>query len=74
MPIINRAELAQALGGMPYPARRWQTVAWADWNCASGQVREALRNLPDRMYADLGELIDLIAQIERRADSITGLE
>lgn len=71
MSIINGAELAHALAGMPYPARRWQTVAWADYNCASSQLREALRHLPDRTYVSLNQLIDTITAIERRAAEIS---
>jgi hypothetical protein len=70
--IISEAELVHALTGMPYPAHRWQLVAWADYNCASSQVREALRHLPDRTYASLSQLIDTIAAIERRAAAISG--
>ena len=58
MVIICREQLDHALAGMPWPARRWQTAAWADFNCASGQVREALRHLPDKTYANIGDLRD----------------
>jgi hypothetical protein len=69
MTIISREELDHALAGMPWPARRWQTAAWADFNCASGQLREALRHLPDKTYAHIGDLINTIAAIERRAEA-----
>jgi hypothetical protein len=69
MMIISRDQLDHALVGMPWPARRWQTAAWADFNCASGQVREALRNLPDNTYANIGDLRDTIAAIEQRAEA-----
>jgi hypothetical protein len=69
--IMSEFELAHALNGMPYPARRWQLVAWADYNCASSQVREALRHLPDRAYASPKQLTDTIGAIEYRAAQVT---
>jgi hypothetical protein len=42
--------LDYALAGMAYPARYWQILAWADYNCASGKLRKALWQLPDRTY------------------------
>lgn len=69
--IMSELELAHALTGMPYPARRWQLVAWADYNCASSQVREALRHLPDRTYASPKQLTDTIGAVERRAAQVT---
>jgi hypothetical protein len=43
---INGGQLTHALAGMPYPARRWQTITWAEYNCASEQLLKALRYLP----------------------------
>ena len=43
--IISEDQVAHALTGMPYPARRWQAIAWADFNCASDRVREALQRV-----------------------------
>jgi hypothetical protein len=50
---------------MVYPARRWQTIAWADFNCTSEQVRNALRGLPELTYADFDEVVDTLRAIER---------
>ena len=69
MPIIGPDQLDNALAGMPWPARRWQTVAWADFNRASAQLREVLRHLPDNTYANVDELINTMAAIEQRADA-----
>jgi hypothetical protein len=63
--IISGSQLAHALAGMPYPARRWQTLTWADFNCASDQVRDALRRLPDKTYSTPRELLEALAAIER---------
>lgn len=70
MTLLSTDQLLHALTGMPYPARRWQMAAWADHNCASGEVREALRHLPDREYASFDELINLVEAVERRAATV----
>lgn len=70
MTLLETDQLQHALAGMAYPARRWQMVTWADHNCASGEVREALRHLPDRRYASFDELISLVAAVERRAAAV----
>jgi hypothetical protein len=33
-----RERLAAALAGMPYPARTWQIIAWADYNAVSADA------------------------------------
>lgn len=71
---IAEEQLAHALAGMVYPARRWQTIAWADFNCTSDQIREALRELPERTYADFGEVVDALRAIEQvGADTRAGI-
>jgi hypothetical protein len=57
---INGNQLTHALGGMPYPARRWQTVTWAEYNCASEEVLEALRYLPNKIYSSIYEIMDAL--------------
>lgn len=42
--------LDYVLAGMAYPARYWQILAWADYNCAGSKLRKALWQLPDRTY------------------------
>lgn len=59
-------QLSSALEGVPFPARRWQLAAWADWNCASSEMREALRHVPDKLYAAPEELADLFDEVDRR--------
>ena len=66
MVTISGELLAHALAGMPFPARRWQTMAWAEFNCASEQVREALRYMPDRNYTTLSEIVETLTAIEQR--------
>jgi hypothetical protein len=63
--IINEEELAHALTGMVYPARRWQTIAWADFNCTSEHVRNALRELPELTYADFREVVEILRAIDQ---------
>ena len=66
MAIISGEQLTHALAGMPFPARRWQTMAWADFNCASKQTREALRHIPVKMYTTICEIMETLAEIEQR--------
>ena len=72
MAIIGEEQLAHALTGMPYPARRWQ-IAWADFNCASDQVRAALQRLPELTYTHLDDVLDTLRTIERRDATIQPL-
>lgn len=66
MATISGEQLEHALAGKPLPARRWQTVAWAEFNCASEQVLEALRHMPDRTYASIYAIKATLTAIERR--------
>ena len=70
MSLFDTHQLSYALAGMPYPARRWQMVTWADFNCASSVVREALHHLPDQEYTSPQALRQTIAEIERRAAAV----
>jgi hypothetical protein len=70
--VFTDTELARALSGMPYPARRQQLVAWAELNCAPAALREALNHLPDETFDDRGQLKALFAGVEHRARQITG--
>ena len=72
MAIISGEHLAHALAGMSFPARQWQAVAWADFNCASAQVREVLRHMPDRNYGSAEEILVTLAAIEQRAATLPG--
>lgn len=60
------AELASAVDGVPFPARRWQLVAWADGNCATPALREAPRLVPDRAYVSLADLAEFFDAVEQR--------
>ena len=53
---INEDQLVQALRGMPYPARRWQLLSWADFNGAAWMVIPTVSALPEREYADFEEV------------------
>jgi hypothetical protein len=41
-------------------------VAWADGNCATPEVREALRVVPDRAYVSLADLAAFFEAVEQR--------
>lgn len=64
--MFTAEQLEYACAGVPFPARRWQLVAWADWNCASTELREAFRHLPDQLYTGTDQLLGLFEAIRRR--------
>lgn len=51
------AELANYLDGIHYPTRKEQLVERAQEHGAPEPILEALRNLPDREYHDLADVI-----------------
>ena len=63
--IINEEQLAHALADMVYPARRWQAIAWADFNCTSEQIRNALLELPELTYVSFGEIVETLRAIDQ---------
>jgi hypothetical protein len=52
MPNLQPHNLDYAFAGMAYPATHWQILAWADYNCATSNLRHALWQLPDKTYAN----------------------
>jgi hypothetical protein len=52
MPNLEARNLDYVLAGMTYPARYWQILAWADYNCATSKLRKALWQLPDKTYVN----------------------
>jgi ABC-type transporter Mla subunit MlaD len=67
-PYIN--QIAQALVGMPYPARRWQILAWAEYNGAGSPLRMALLEIPEKSYGSLGEIkANVLPEIMKVVDS-----
>jgi hypothetical protein len=68
--MFSAEQLNVAVDGVSFPARRWQLVAWADWNCASSALREALRHVPDQVYVSPGQLMELFDAAERREASV----
>jgi hypothetical protein len=59
-------DLDYALAGMTYPATCWQVMTWADYNCAPGQTRTALQDLPSKTYPSLAAVITALqARLER---------
>lgn len=72
---INNYQLDHALTGMPYPARRWQLLGWADFNCASRKLRDVLAGVPDRVYKSKRDVVEVIAaagKLREEADSHGG--
>ena len=57
---VNAAQVANALAGMPYPARLWQIVAQAEHNGAAQPVRDALLNIPVRIYAGPADIASAV--------------
>jgi hypothetical protein len=54
----QRHAIVAALAGMRFPARRWQLIAWADYNCASLSTRDLLSRLSEvTIYRDLGHVL-----------------
>jgi hypothetical protein len=71
MVVFSAEQLTVACAGVGLPARRWQLAAWADENCASGEVREALRHIPDRTYTSVDDLAALFAAVAQREKNVT---
>jgi hypothetical protein len=65
--MFDAEQLARACEGVPFPARRWQLTVWAEWNCASSELCEALHHLPDELYTSTGQLVELFEAVRRRA-------
>lgn len=60
-------DINHALAGMAYPARYWQVLAWADYNCANSNIRNALWRLPVKTYRNLAEII---AAFQRQPENV----
>jgi hypothetical protein len=73
MGMFSAEQLARACKGVSFPARRWQLAAWADWNCATGELREALRQLPDQVYISPEQLLGLFDAAAWREAQISEL-
>jgi hypothetical protein len=57
---ITAEQIASALAGMPYPARLWQIVTWAEYNAASLMVMDTLHRLSERTYFRPQEIVDAL--------------
>jgi hypothetical protein len=53
---LNDEQIIVALAGMPYPARLWEIVAWAQFNGAWPAVIDPLFALPDREYVSADDI------------------
>lgn len=53
--------LSGILGGLAFPAPRWQVVTEAEWYGCDGVSRSMLDRLPDRTYASLPDLVAVLA-------------
>jgi hypothetical protein len=57
---VGATHVGSALAGLPYPARLWQIVAQAEHNGAAQSVRDALLNIPARLYAGPADIANAV--------------
>lgn len=60
MTYLNDAQVEGVLTGMPYPARLWKIVAWAEFNGACPAILNPLYTIPDRDYSCAHEIVAAI--------------
>jgi hypothetical protein len=53
-------QVAAVLAGMSYPARRWEIIAWAEYNGASRVMLDALLQIPEHAYSWPHEIADAL--------------
>ena len=53
---VSAAGVAQALGGIDFPAGKDDVVSYAQSHDAPSEVVDALQNLPDREYSSMADL------------------
>ncbi len=62
------ARLRQVLQDVPFPAERWQLVAWADHYGADATTMQELRSLPARQYLSIEHVLHRVADPAGLAD------
>ena len=65
----TRARLRQVLQDVPFPAERWQLVAWADHYGADATTMQELRSLPARQYLSIEHVLHRVADPARQVES-----
>jgi hypothetical protein len=53
---VSAAGIAQALGGIDFPAGKEDVVGYAESHDAPSEVVDALQNIPDREYTSMADL------------------
>jgi hypothetical protein len=51
------------LSGLAYPARKWQVVAWAEFNGASALILEVFHEMPERSYDCLCQVVESLHRL-----------
>lgn len=63
---FTKERIAAAVVGVRYPARKWELLAWADYNGADTEMRRALWALPGGVYRSLAEVAEAVVSTSRR--------
>lgn len=59
-----RAELAEYLEGIHFPAIKQQLLEWAEENGAPEETLDLIRKLPNRQYVSMADVMAGCAEIE----------
>ena len=64
----THTRLRQVLQDVPFPAERWQLVAWADHYGADATTMRELRELPARRYLSVEHVLHRVADPARQME------
>ena len=59
---IDEHQLRHALGGVTYPAQRWELMSWAYYNGSGDTVMPTVSDLPEREYENFEDVCREILQ------------
>jgi hypothetical protein len=57
---LSDEQIEGVLTGMPYPARLWEILAWAEYNGAGPVILNALYTIPEQVYTCVDEIVDAV--------------
>lgn len=57
---LDDEQITGVLAGMPYPARLWAIVAWAEFNGAWPAALDPLYAIPDREYSGPDDILQAV--------------
>lgn len=57
---LSDGQIEGVLIGMPYPARLWEILTWAEYNGAGPVILNALHTLPEQAYTCADAVVDAI--------------